>query len=204
MQKVFPEAVAIANGDNKYDDLPSDDSEDYDYNPDGPEVDVKDHKESDGEESHSEKSDSEESDFSSASEDSDASDSNKQNGNFGLPSDDSEDDDFDPDAPDVDKTMPKHGSSSDESDFTSDSDEFCTELSKSLGANKDSASSLQNLKPIAQSGEGPCPGDINDSVRSKLERVLNQENVLGSGRRQLERLDYKKLYDVSVPSIDMF
>ena len=195
MQKVFPEAVSIANGDNQHDDLPSDDSEDYDYEPDGPEVNV---------EGHKEESDSEESDFTSTSEDSDDSNSNKQNENFGFSSDDSEDNDYDPDAPDLDTSTPKDGSSSDESDFTSDSDEFCNELSKTSGANEDSASSLRNLKPIVQSGEGTCAGDRNNSeLLSTLEPGLNQENVLVSGKRQLESLDYKKLYDVSFPSLRM-
>jgi len=190
MQKVFPEAISIANGDNQHDDLPSDDSEDYDYEPDGPEVNVEDHKE--------------ESDFTSASKDSDASNSNKQNENFGFSSDDSEDNDYDPDAPDLDKSIPKNGSSSDESDFTSDSDEFCNELSKTSGANEDSASSLQNLKPIVQSGEGTCGEDINNSeLLSTSEPDLNQENELVFAKRQIERLDYKKLYDVSFHSLNM-
>ncbi|ONK75868.1 uncharacterized protein A4U43_C03F21390 [Asparagus officinalis] len=201
-EKVFPEAVAITNGDKQHDDMPSDDSEDYDYDPDGLEADVNDHKgesgpgESESEESESGESESEGSDFSAASEDSDAPNSNKKNENFGLPSsDDSEDDDFDPDAPDASKNISKD-SSSDESDFTSDSDEFCNELSKNLGINEDSATSLSNLKPLAQSGEGTYSGNMDSSeLLSPSEPVLGQENEVPSGKRQLERLDYKKLYD---------
>lgn len=186
-EKVFPEAVAAANGDKQYDDLPSDDSEDHDYNPDVLEADAEDDKEG---------SNPGESESTSASEeDSDASDSNKSNENLGLPSDDSGDDDYDPDAPILEKTNPIDGSSSDESDFTSDSDEFCNELSKTSGVTEDSASSLQNLKPIVQSGEGMLPGDIKNYEHPLLEADLSQENVLVSGQRQLERLDYKKLYD---------
>lgn len=185
-EKIFPEAVAIANGNEQDDNLPSDDSEDHDYNPDGPEVDS---------EVHKDKSDAEESDFSSASEDSDASDSNMPNKNLGFPSDDSEDDDYDPDGLDL-KSSPKDGLSSEESDFTSDSDEFCNELSKTSGANEDSASSLQNLMPLAQFGEGTSLGETNNSERlASLETDLNQDNMLVSARRKLERLDYKKLHD---------
>ncbi|ONK62401.1 uncharacterized protein A4U43_C07F3490 [Asparagus officinalis] len=74
--------------------------------------------------------------------------------------DDSDDDDFDPNDSNVDKSVPKYGSSSDESNFKSDFAKFCIELRKNLHAKNDSAPSVRNLKPIANSSEGTCTVDI--------------------------------------------
>ncbi|KAA8540683.1 hypothetical protein F0562_024398 [Nyssa sinensis] len=93
-EKVFPEAAAVAAG-NKLDDsfgFPSDDSEDDDYDPDGPEVD---------ERVQGDESSSDEFDFFSASDDFGASPNHEHY--LGLPSDDSEDDDYDPNAPVLDE-----------------------------------------------------------------------------------------------------
>ncbi|ONK64786.1 uncharacterized protein A4U43_C07F29910 [Asparagus officinalis] len=158
-EKVFPEVVAMTNEDKKRDDLPSNDSEDYDYGSDGSEVDF-------------------ERSGSTSSED------------------DSDDDDFDPNDSNVDKSVPKYGSSSDESNFKSDSAKFCIELRKTLRAKKDSAPSVRNLKPIANSGEGTCTVDIcNSEIPSVLEPGLDQENLLTSGKRNLENFELKHLSD---------
>ncbi|KAJ6843279.1 homeobox protein HOX1A-like [Iris pallida] len=192
-EKVFPEAAAIANGDEQCDDLPSDDSEDYEYDPDRPEADGDDHEDelNHEEESGSEELGSEESEFTNSAEDSDSPERPKQSENFGLSSDDS-DDDFDPDVPDPDKVIQKDGSSSNESDFTSDSDDFCKELSKTSVANEDSASSLLKGKRCVES---TGYSSLNSEVLSTIEGDLNEDNVLPSGKRQIERLDYRKLHD---------
>ncbi|KAJ6795399.1 homeobox protein HOX1A-like [Iris pallida] len=186
-EKVFPEAASIVNGDKQCDDLPSDDSEDNEYDPDLPEAD--DHED---EEDHEEESDSEESEFTNSAEDSDAPECPKQIENFGLPSDDSEDDDFNPDVPDPDEVIQKDGSCSDESEFTSDSDDFCKELSKTSVANEDSASSLLKSKRCVENTDDSA---LNSEVLSAIDGDLNKDNVLPSGKRQIERLDYKKLHD---------
>nr|XP_010906632.1 homeobox protein HOX1A isoform X1 [Elaeis guineensis]XP_010906633.1 homeobox protein HOX1A isoform X1 [Elaeis guineensis] len=203
-EKVFPEAAAIANSDKQYDlsNLPSDDSEDDNYDPDVLEVDTEDHmEESSSEEDHEEQSSSEESYFTYSSEDSGPSEKRKHYEDIGLSSDDSEDDDYDPEGPDPDKEIQKESSGSDESDFTSDSDDFCAELSKSGGTDEVSASSLPNLKPLEPSGEGERVSDRNENATnseqpSMLEPDPSQKNALPvSGKRQRDRLDYKKLYD---------
>ncbi|XP_038970373.1 homeobox protein HOX1A isoform X2 [Phoenix dactylifera] len=200
-EKVFPEA---ANSDRLYDlsNLPSDDSEDDNYDPDVPQVDTEDHmEESSSEEVHEEQSSSEESYFTYSSEYSGPSKKNKHNDDIGLSSDDSEDDDYDPEGPDPDKEIQKEGSSSDESDFTSDSDDFCAELNKIGGTDEVSAYSSPNLRPLDPSGERECVSDrnknaTNSELPSMLERDVSQKNALPmSGKRQRERLDYKKLYD---------
>ncbi|XP_008673437.1 homeobox 3 isoform X2 [Zea mays] len=117
---------------------------------------------------------------------------------LGLPSEDSGDGDFDPAGPDSSEDQ-NDGLNSEESDFTSDSDYFCAEIAKSCGQDEVSASPLSNV--------------INRTDRMKLRaysRRSNEENhnhafmdmeleqdiVLPvPSRRQVERLDYKKLYD---------
>lgn len=183
MQKVFPEAAKAAAAGNMIDDnlgLPSDDSDDNEYDPDGSEEDEK----VEGEESSSESSD--ESDFYTASEDNGTLPKSKQN--LELPSDDSEDDDeYDPEAPDLDDQVKLESSSS---DFTSDSDDFGVvfyDTKPSRGSN----------------GERPKVGQkknlsLNDELSSLLESGPGHEEATPvSGRRHVERLDYKKLYDVS-------
>ncbi|KAJ1298871.1 hypothetical protein BS78_01G486900 [Paspalum vaginatum] len=124
-----------------------------------------------------------------------AGDDGKVDG-LALPSEDSEDDDFDPAGPDSSEDQKKE-LNSEESDFTSDSDDFCAEIAKSCGQDGNSSYPLSNM--------------INRTDRVKIRAVsskeencdnafmdmeLEQELVLPiSSRRQVERLDYKKLYD---------
>lgn len=97
-----------------------------------------------------------------------------------MPSDDSEDDDFDPEGPNSSEDQ-KTKTNSEESDFTSDSDDFCAEISKSCGKDKVSATSFS---------------DQTNGV-DIMEAEIEQDSVLpASSRRQVGRLDYKTLYDV--------
>ncbi|KAA8545804.1 hypothetical protein F0562_020745 [Nyssa sinensis] len=190
-EKVFPEAAAVAAG-NKLDDsfgFPSDDSEDDDYDPDGPEVD---------ERVQGDESSSDESDFFSASDDFGASPNHEQY--LGLPSDDSEDDDYDPNAPVLDEQVKQESSSS---DFTSDSEDFSV-------AFEDNRSSGGDGGPMSSPSDHLRPSRGSDGERSKLGRrkkqSLNNEllSLLESdpgqgdplyGKRHVERLDYKMLHD---------
>ncbi|CAM0882730.1 unnamed protein product [Alopecurus aequalis] len=185
-EKVFPESALPADSSKQIggSDLPSDDSED-DYDPtitEGNMVDDKNSSADDGDEG----SDSDDLDFMTTSDDSEPSmkkRSESKNKNtvddLGLPSDDSEDENFDPEGPDSSDDQ-KTKTNSDESDFTSDSDDFCAEILKSCGQNEASA---------------PSFSDQTDRVEI-MEAELEQDLVLPvSCRRQVGRLDYKKLYD---------
>lgn len=161
VQRVFPEAAAENKVDHNLG-LSSDDSDDGDYNPDVAE----------DEEVEGGKSSSDESENSSASEEMEVSHS--EDPYLGLPSEDSEDDDFDPNAADHDKDVTEESSIS---DFTSDSEDLANVIKVNTFSGQDndpiSASSLLELDP-GQEASTPV-----------------------SGRRHIERLDYKKLYDVS-------
>ncbi|KAL7206407.1 hypothetical protein ACSBR2_019179 [Camellia fascicularis] len=196
-EKVFPEAAAAAAAGNKLDSvgLPSDDSDDNDYDPDGSEVDEK----VEGDESSFD-----ESDFYSASEDNGDSPKNKQK--LELPSDDSEDDDYDPDAPDLSDQVKQESSSS---DFTSDSEDFSVAFDDNISPCKDepvpdelmSASSDQNKRCGVSNGERSKVGrrkkqSLDDELSYLLESGPGQgESAPLSGKRHVERLDYKSLHD---------
>ncbi|GFS42128.1 homeodomain-like protein with RING/FYVE/PHD-type zinc finger domain-containing protein [Actinidia rufa] len=146
--------------------LPSDDSEDNDYNPDGSEQKLE------------------------------------------QSSDDSEDDDFDPSAPDLDEQVKEESSSS---DFTSDSEDFSVAFddlrspreNESLPDEPKSVSSDHTMPDRGSNGERSKVGPrkkqtINDELLSLLESGTDRgESAPVSGRRHVERLDYKQLYDVS-------
>ncbi|KAL8129239.1 hypothetical protein V2J09_018394, partial [Rumex salicifolius] len=158
-ERVFPEATSKAG--SAQDDLaglPSDDSEDDDFNPGG----------ADDDNAESGDSSSDESDFSSASEDLGAI-HNTDDQYLGLPSDDSEDDDFEPNFVDAEDQPEQEGSSS---DFTSASEDLHAAIE-----NDEVSSKAKNLK-------------------SPIKLVQDCEDIVPvSGRRQAEKLDYKKLYD---------
>ncbi|XP_020586959.1 homeobox protein HOX1A isoform X2 [Phalaenopsis equestris] len=192
-ERIFPEAAVLANGNGQYDNLnlPSDDSEDDDYDPNAQRVDVD--EQVDG-------LDHEESDSSSSSYDSTSSDENMNQATVELPTDDSEDDEFDPDAPDPDKEVHKSNPSSDESDFTSDSDEFCAELKKTAHAKEASASSQLNVNILIDSdidemNDDDKLNDCSEMPSAKLEMDEEESGLRLSNKRSRERLDYKKLYD---------
>ncbi|XP_076948519.1 homeobox protein HOX1A-like [Bidens hawaiensis] len=169
-EKVFPETAALGN---KLDDnlgLPSDDSEDDDYNPDGAQVE-EDGCNSDGpqveeDEVDAEDSSSDESDFSSASED--LTEFAKSDEVLGLPSDDSEDDDFSPDRLESDEDAKKEGSSS---DFSSDSEDL-DDMKNDVTLNE-----VQEKEELI---EGKTENDDFGPITAK---------------RNVERLDYKRLHD---------
>ncbi|KAJ8506746.1 hypothetical protein OPV22_007632 [Ensete ventricosum] len=152
-----------------------------------------------GIEDQEEGSSSEESDSVSLSEEAPESPRHNNFNDLGLPSDDSEDDDYDPECPDPDKDVQKEGSDSNESDFTSDSDEFCVELSKSTNTNEVSSFSLSEPKLL----DGSCEGrdEIHESpINAKPSPVMEgepgQANTFPvSKKRELEHLDYEKLSD---------
>ncbi|OVA04100.1 Homeobox domain [Macleaya cordata] len=191
-EKVFPEVATTAAG-NKLEDnfgFPSDDSEDNDYDPDNPEVDEK--VEAEGSSSES----SDESDFTSASDDSENLPHEEQN--LGLPSDDSEDDDYDPNAPDLDEHIKEESSSS---DFTSDSGDSgpLSDGNGTLGTDEiPMPSSVDGANPLTASGNRKSTeaDRKKQRVNSELLSILEQGNASPvSGRRHREQLDYKKLHD---------
>ncbi|ESQ47947.1 hypothetical protein EUTSA_v10022305mg, partial [Eutrema salsugineum] len=174
-EKVFPEAAAaMAGGDqNLHCDLPSDDSDDEEYDPDGLNDNEDDEDGSDdSDDSGNEDGSSDESDFTSASDEMVGSFKDVKD-IMNLPSDDSEDDDYDPDATtrDEDKTQ-----ESSNSDCTSDSEAPETSL-------KDDESNQQDEVTLANEAISESDAGIDDGL------------VDVPARRKVERLDYKKLYD---------
>lgn len=208
LQKVFPEAASFLNGSKQIDaaDLPSDDSADNDYDPTLAQGHKVDEEKSSGEDG-GEGLDSDD----SSSEDSESSEKEKsktsQNGrtvdDLGLPSEDSEDGDFDPAGPDSDKEQNDESNSdqSDESDFTSDSDDFCAEIAKSCGQDEISGPSSSQIRTVDRTDGSGFDGEPNaeNSNLAFMETELEQDMVLPiSSKRQVERLDYKKLYNVCI------
>ncbi|GMQ01032.1 hypothetical protein CsSME_00047828 [Camellia sinensis var. sinensis] len=161
----------------------SDDSEDNDYDPDASELDEK----VEGDESSSD-----ESDFYSASEDFGPSPNNKQN--LEHSSDDSEDDDYDPTALDLDEQVKQETSSS---DFTSDSEDFSVafedELMSALSDHTEpfGGSDGERSKVIRRKKQS-----LNTELLSLIESSPSQgDSAPVTGKRHVERLDYEKLYD---------
>lgn len=201
LQKVFPEAAALANGSKQNDafDLPSDDSDDNDFDPNMSEENVasKEEGSSEEEEDGDEGSDSDDSNFLTSSDSDDSEPlADKKVDDLGLPSEDSEDDDYDPAGPDSDEDIQKKKSSSDESDFSSDSDAFCKEIAKSGGHDEVSSPPLPDVK-VEDMERSTDQANTANSGDDPMEAEMDQSVVLPvSRRRQTERLDYKRLYDV--------
>ncbi|KAF3794285.1 Homeobox protein HAT3-1 [Nymphaea thermarum] len=114
-------------------------------------------------------------------------DGTQQTDDLGLPSDDSEDTDFDPENPDPEKSE-KEDSSSDESDFTSDSSGSSSGRVSFVEA--ESLESSDSSMAASQSSE-----DSKGSRESEMVASNAEISTAISGRRHLEHLDYKKLYD---------
>ena len=178
---------------NDVSDLPSDDSEDDDFDPNIAEEHVAGHEEGSSEEDGDEDSDSDDSNFITSSDNSEHVKEKEKVDDLGLPSEDSEDDDYDPAGPDSDKDIEEK---QDESDFTSDSDDFCAEIAKSCG--QDEVSSGPKVGDRSNDLEGATvqPDTAMPHLSSK-DLEIDPDLILPSGRRQVQRLDYKKLYDVS-------
>ncbi|PRQ22821.1 putative transcription factor Homobox-WOX family [Rosa chinensis] len=194
-EKVFPEAAVAASAGQHQENnqgLLSDDSDDNDYDPDGPETD---------EEVQEAESSSDESEYASASDGLETPKTNDEQ-YLGLPSDDSEDDDFNPDAPDPTEDVKQDSSSS---DFTSDSEDLeavLDEDNKSFENGEGPQSSLlEGSMLLRGSGEksskrGQKRHSIKDEISSLLESDPGQDGSTPvSGKRHVERLDYKKLHD---------
>ncbi|KDP44446.1 hypothetical protein JCGZ_16279 [Jatropha curcas] len=178
-EKVFPEAAAAGQNPDPNFGLPSDDSDDNDYDPDGPEIDEK---------SQGDESSNDESDYTSASDELEASPGDEQQ--LGLSSDDSEDDDYDPDALDRDENVEESSSS----DFTSDSEDLTATLDDNHLSGED-----ENHMSIGLHGDSKHRGNGKQSTHSELSLLDLNSRKDGSGpisgKRDVERLDYKKLYD---------
>lgn len=187
LQKIFPEATASVSG-KKLDDGSgslSDDSEDDDYDPDKPDTVLKVSGDGLSNDKSGDQSSSDDSDYLLASDDLTASPNTKQY--LGLPSDDSEDDDFDPAAPVQDEEVEQDSSSS---DFTSDSED--------LGALLDDAAAPEISPVLGADEEKSKAGKVkSQSLRGELSYLLETSDAPLSGKRLVERLDYKKLNDVS-------
>lgn len=189
-EKVFPEAAAAAghNPDHNFG-LPSDDSDDNDYNPDEPA----------DEKVQGDESSSDESEYASATEELEAPPKDEQY--LGLPSDDSEDDDYDPDAPVL---VDKDKEESSSSDFTSDSEDLAAALDDNRSFRDDEAptsTSNDGIKPLRSCGGkrsklGGNKQSLNDELLSILESDAGQDGSAPvSRKRHVERLDYKELHD---------
>ncbi|KAL2324243.1 hypothetical protein Fmac_023301 [Flemingia macrophylla] len=183
-ERVFPEAAGN-NMDNNLG-LPSDDSDDDDYNPNGPEdVNIED------------ESGSDESEYASASEKLEGSHDDQY---LGLPSEDSDDGDYDPNVPNVDCKVSEESSSS---DFTSDSEDLAAAIEDNTSPGQDAdiiSASFDDSKYLKssskQKGKVGKKLSMADELSSLLQPDSGQEgSTLVSGKRHVERLDYKKLYD---------
>ncbi|CAK8573880.1 unnamed protein product [Lathyrus sativus] len=184
-ERVFPEAATAAGSilDNNLG-LPSDDSDDDDYNPNGPE-DV----EVEGGESSSD-----ESEYVSASEK--LEETGHEDQYMGLPSEDSDDDDYDPDAPNLGGKATEESSNS---DFTSDSEDLAATIKDNMSVEQDgdvTSALLDNVKNKGSNKQNRKKPSLADELSSLVEPDLGEEDLtLASGKRNVERLDYQKLYE---------
>ncbi|KDO47945.1 hypothetical protein CISIN_1g001512mg [Citrus sinensis] len=186
-EKVFPEAAAGHNQDPNFG-LASDDSDDNEYDPDGSATDEQD----EGDESSSDGSSSDDSDFTSTSDEVEAPADDKTY--LGLSSEDSEDDEYNPDAPELDDKVTQESSSSG-SDFTSDSEDLAAVLEDNRSSGNDEGAA----SPLGHSnGQRYKDGGNNESLNNELLSIIKpgQDGAAPVyGKRSSERLDYKKLYD---------
>ncbi|XP_050388303.1 pathogenesis-related homeodomain protein [Argentina anserina] len=194
-EKVFPEAaLAALSGQHQENNqgLPSDDSDDNDYDPDGPETD---------EEVQGAESSSDESEYASASDGLETPKTNDEQ-YLGFPSDDSEDDDFNPNAPDPTEDVKQDSSSS---DFTSDSEDLAAVLDEDTksfenGGGPQSSVLKANTRLRGSDGKSSKRGQKRHSTKDELSSLLKSDHGQDdsapvSGKRHVERLDYKKLHD---------
>nr|CAB3478288.1 unnamed protein product [Digitaria exilis] len=170
--KIFPEAASIANGSKQVaasDPAPGH-MEDNDYNPALAEGHM-------------------------INEDMFSAENDDKVDDLGLPSEDSEDDDFNPAGSDSSEDQ-KNELKSEESDFTSDSDDFCAEIAKSCHQDEVSASPLIKFTDVMKTSGSYNHSNEEISNHALIDMEPEQGIVLPiSSRRQVERLDYKKLYD---------
>ncbi|XP_047980635.1 pathogenesis-related homeodomain protein-like [Salvia hispanica] len=178
-EKIFPEAAAAASG-KKMDEssgLSSDDSEDEEYDPDKPDSSEK----VEGNESSSDES-------SSFTAPDDLAASNNNEKYLGLPSDDSEDDDFNPSAPNQDNQVKQDNSSS---DFSSDSEDLRALIEDETATSEDHTQKSQGFsEEISTVGRKK-----RQSLKDELSYLAEASAEPLSRKRHVERLDYKKLND---------
>ncbi|EPS57720.1 hypothetical protein M569_17097, partial [Genlisea aurea] len=169
-ENIFPEAAGAASGNNVGD---ASESSSDDYDPNKPEASHKAHEDNS-------------SDYVSSPEDSVPIHSNQLH--EGLPSEDSDDDDFDPNAPHKDEEAK---TSSSGSDFTS--------ASEDLGAILEDEAGMEIV-----SGHVSPSRDADDSIVGNGKRPSRKEELSYlqatsvqpvSPKRNVPRLDYKKLHD---------
>ncbi|GMJ03506.1 hypothetical protein HRI_004019800 [Hibiscus trionum] len=185
-EKVFPEAALVAGGQNQDPNfgLPSDDSDDNDYNPDISDNDEKD---------QGDESSSDESDFTSASEEPEVP--ANADPYMGLPSEDSEDDDYNPDVLNHDNVAKPESSSS---DFASDSEDLGAVLVEDdISSQKDGGPMSNGASRNSKSQKRKLSGkkSINDELLSAMESASGEDGSTVSDKRSIQRLDYKRLYD---------
>ncbi|GMJ06839.1 hypothetical protein HRI_004353100 [Hibiscus trionum] len=185
-EQVFPEAALAAGGQNQDPNfgLPSDDSDDNDYNPDILENDEKD---------QGDESSSDESDFTSASEELEAP--ANVDPYLGLPSEDSEDDDYDPDGLNHDNVAKSESSSS---DFTSDSEDLDAMLvDDDISSQKDGGPMSNGASRVSKSQKHKLgrKESMNDELLSIVEPASGEDGATIPDKRSIQRLDYKRLYD---------
>ncbi|KAL6525948.1 hypothetical protein OROHE_015472 [Orobanche hederae] len=193
-EKIFPEAASGMKVDGGSGSSP-DDSEDNDYDPDKHGTAVEN---VDGDESSSD-----ESKYFSAPDDLAASLNNDKY--LGLPSDDSEDDDFDPSAPDQNQDQDELvNQDSSSSDFTSDSEDLGALLKDDGGLDKGLDKDREHISP-SQDQPQPSTGSKEEnsklgrrkrhSLKDELSYLMEASVEPVSGKRRVEPLDYKKLND---------
>ncbi|XP_051132830.1 pathogenesis-related homeodomain protein isoform X2 [Andrographis paniculata] len=201
-EKIFPEAAAVASGNKLIDGSgsgsASDDSEDDDYDPEKPDVDEK-IKEDDNEKVEEDESTyddrSDESSYSSSSDD--LAPPRNDNKYLEGSSDDSEDGDFDPLSVDQDKQVKEDGLSS---DFTSDSEDFGALLQDDTTPDADSGriltpSNQEYPSTASKEGNHKVGRMEKQTLKDELSYLMESGSGPVSGRRQVQRLDYKMLND---------
>lgn len=176
--------AAEGNGHNL--ELPSDESDDDDYDPEGPGTDAN---------IQGDDSSTDHSEYASASEELEAPANDEQH--LGLPSDDSEDDDYNPDGPDLEENVKQESSSS---DFTSDSEDLAVALDDDGSSENDGPmSSSLDSKRTANECDGQSSRHVGKLSSLKKELLSIQDGSPPVSRtRHVERLDYKRLHDVSI------
>ncbi|KAF8007524.1 hypothetical protein BT93_K1518 [Corymbia citriodora subsp. variegata] len=192
-EKVFPEVATADKTEDPNLGLPSDDSDDADYDPDAPQVD-EDLEDGSSTEGHGDDSSSKDQGDDSGSDESGCNIASDKLGAplkydcMGLPSDDSEDDDFDPDALNHDKVKEESSSS----DFTSDSED----LAASVGGVADEVNSYRGAGRRSSRNSFEKNEIVKGELQSLLEGDADKDvSSCMPGKRHVERLDYKKLYD---------
>lgn len=188
-QKVFPESLISEDGETQDPNfrLRSDESSDNHYNPDGSET---------GEKGEGEESSSDESDFIFTFEELEVP--NNVDPNLGeFPSDDAEGDDDD----DYDPSGSNHDTeTSSSSDFTFDSEDLDYMLEDDIASQKDEDPMSSSASRVSKRRKSKRGGkeSLKDELLSILESTSEQDGAAVSKKRNNERLDYKRLYDVSV------